>query len=55
MAQVAAGVLRGEVDPRVANSSAYVCSTLLKATEITELERRVEALEQAIDPKQARR
>jgi hypothetical protein len=47
MAQVIAGVLRGEVDPRIANSAAYCAATLIKAIEISDLERRVEALERA--------
>ena len=47
MAQVVAGVLRGEVDPRIANSAAYVASTLIKAIEISDLARRVDALERA--------
>jgi hypothetical protein len=47
MAQVIAGVLRGEVDPRIANSAAYCAATLIKAIEISDLERRVDALERA--------
>ncbi len=48
MAQVIAGVLRGEVDPRIANSTAYCCGTLIKAIEVSELEKRLEALERAM-------
>jgi hypothetical protein len=51
MGQVIAGVLRGDLDPRIGNSVAYCCATLIKAIEVSELERRLAALEKARKPR----
>jgi hypothetical protein len=49
MAQVIAGVLRGDIDPRIANCAAFCSGTLIKAIEISELDRRLAALERIIE------
>lgn len=46
-------VRRGEVDPRVANAVGYLAGVLLKALEVGEVERRLEALEEIVNRRPA--
>jgi hypothetical protein len=39
LGRVLAGLLRGEIDPRIANSAAYVCAQLAKSNEVAENKR----------------
>ena len=41
-------VRRGELDPKIANAVGYLTGILLKALEVGEVERRLEALEQTL-------
>jgi hypothetical protein len=45
MATVIAGMLKGEIDPRIANGVAYCSNALLKALEVSELEARLDKVE----------
>ena len=51
MGKAANQVLRGELDPKVANAFGYLCGLLMKAYHESEIELRLAALEAALKPR----
>jgi hypothetical protein len=48
LGETAAAVRNSELDPRLATAVAYVCGALLKAIQLADLERKLEALERKV-------
>jgi hypothetical protein len=47
LAEAMAGIHAGRLEPKIASVTAYVATALLKALETTDLQGRIEALEQS--------